>query len=84
MTTYAIGLTVPLGEVLEDDEIVETRLGENAQVDVLRRLTIQQALEYASLGKITLPQGQLRISKDRVLRRVATGQVHIEINQEWG
>jgi len=83
MTAYNVGLRVPLDDVLEDDTIIETVLGADAHVQVTRPLSIEQALEYAAEGKITLPNGVMRIDKDKILRQCNTGQVHVELNREW-
>jgi len=76
-------IRVPLDGVLEDDEVVDTQLGENAHCEVQRYVTIEQALQYAAEGVLTLKDGEYRLDGQRVLRQCATGQVHVELKQEW-
>jgi len=83
MTVYNVGLRVPLDEVLEGDTVLDTALGEDAHVEITRPMSIEQALEYAANGTLTLPNGVLRIDNNKILRQCSTGQVHVELNKRW-
>jgi len=81
---YAIEVVVPFESVQDDDEIIDATLGDGACVRVRRDLDAEGLMRAAGEGCIVNMDGDvLRVSPTRVLRKCASGQVHIEVRERW-